>query len=185
MTWFEYSGDKFVELSGDSHMPFEVCLQSPSDLVDITTLVGDAFGPDRKKRTVYQFRDGISQINSLCFVAHAEGKLVGSIQFWPAQLPNGIIVPLLGPLAVWPELRGKGVGRTLIKTGLEAAKLQGFPAVLIVGDPGYYAPFGFNVDAVENIKLPGAVAPLVFMGVEFKQNSLHGAAGNVTPQSIS
>ena len=183
MTWFEFSGDMFVEFSGDSDMPFEVCQQSKSDLIDITALVADSFGPDRHKRTVYQFRDGIPQITPLCFVARAQEKLVGSIQFWPVTLPNGKTVPLLGPLAVWPELRGKGVGRALIKTGLEAAKSQGYPAALIVGDPGYYAPFDFTVDVVENIDLPGPVAPLVFMGVEFVDGALQTLSGIIAPQS--
>ena len=162
-------------------MPFEITLQSHTDIQDITSLVHDAFGPERSTRTVYQFRDGIDQLDALCFVAHSEGRLVGSIQFWPAILPNGKLVPLLGPLAVRPELRGKGVGRALIKTGLDCAQANGFPAVLIVGDPGYYAPFGFNVDVIANLDLPRLVAPLVFMGVEFKQQSLSKIKGNVMP----
>jgi len=86
-------------------------------------------------------------------------------------------------MAVWPELRGKGVGRALIQTGLTAAKKLGFPATLIVGDPGYYAPFGFHVEAVENINLPGPVAPLVFMGVEFEAEYLTNMTGSVNPAS--
>jgi len=163
-------------------MPFEINLQSPSDIENITSLVAGAFGPDRSKRTVYQFRDGVRQMDKLCFVAYSKDQLVGSIQFWPAVLPNGLIVPLLGPLAVKPELRGKGVGRALITTGLNSAKKSDFPAVLIVGDPGYYAPFGFNVDVINQLNLPGSVAPLIFMGVEFESHSLSGLSGDISPQ---
>ena len=162
-------------------MSLIIAQETATDTPFIDALVEEAFGPARKTRTVYQFRDGIDALPALGFVAKMEDEVVGSIRFWPVALPDGGMVPMLGPLAVRPELRGKGAGRALVRRGMEAAEMEGFPAVVIVGDPGYYAAFGFSVEPVHNLALPGSVTPLVFMGQEFIPGRLSDQGGVITP----
>lgn len=162
-------------------MTLIIAQETKSDIAHIDALVEDAFGPARKTRTVYRFRDGIDALPELGFVAKLDGQVVGSIRFWPTTLPDGRMVPMLGPLAVKPELRGKGAGRALVRKGMEAAEALGYPAVIIVGDPGYYAAFGFSVEPVHNLALPGSVTPLVFMGQEFIPGTLSDQGGVVSP----
>lgn len=163
-------------------MSFAIQPAMPGDEAAIETLIDASFGEGRRTRTVYRFRDGVAPLPGLTFVARdPDGRTLGSIAFWPVRLPDGKIVPLLGPLAVQPDLRGYGIGRALVTHGLTATRLQGVPAVLIVGDPGYYAPFGFSVPPVAGLALPGPVSPLTFMGLEFKPGTLSTLSGEVSP----
>ena len=166
---------------------FTIRPEKPADQAAIEHLIVTSFGrEERKKRTVYQFRDGIAPLSDLSLVAStATGKLVGSLRFWPCKLPAKLEdesqIPLLGPLAVLPELRGQGAGRALVSAGLSLVREKAFPAVLIVGDPGYYAPQGFSVAVVQNLWLPGPVVPLTFMGMEIEPGFLSTRSGPVVP----
>jgi predicted N-acetyltransferase YhbS len=163
-------------------MSFSILPADQADSAPIEALIDRSFGPDRKTRTVYRFRDGIPALPRLTFLARGEDDaLLGSIAFWPVRVSDGTTLPLLGPLAVQPYLRGYGIGRALVTHGLTATRLQNWPAVLIVGDPGYYAPFGFSVEPVAGLTLPGPVAPLTFMGLEFRPGALSSRRGTVDP----
>ncbi|RED51232.1 GNAT family N-acetyltransferase [Aestuariispira insulae] len=165
-------------------MTFHIDAELLDDAASIEALIETCFGPNRKGRTVYQFRDGIPPVHELCFVARNEAdRMLGSIRFWPVQTGDGRILPLLGPLAVLPECQGQGIGRTLITHGLGAAERMGFPAVLIVGKPDYYVPFGFDRGLADGLTLPGPVAPLTFMAMEFPghEGCLDHYAGLVKP----
>jgi putative acetyltransferase len=49
----------------------------------------------------------------------------------------------LGPLSVHPDAQRRGVGKALVHAVLGAADALGEPIVVLLGDPGYYARFGF------------------------------------------
>ena len=49
----------------------------------------------------------------------------------------------LGPIAVLPELQGRGIGSALVRASLDAVRALGEPLLLIEGDPKYYSRFGF------------------------------------------
>lgn len=165
-------------------MTYEIQPEAPGDSAAIDDLIEKSFGPERTKRTVHRFRIGRDPIRDLSFVGRADGVMVASIRFWMVQLPDGRPVPLLGPLAVDPELRGFGVGRSLVRHALDVVAARGHEAVLIIGDPGYYAGFGFSVAAVEGLEMPGPVGPLTFMGLENVAGALQGMSGTVTPLSV-
>ncbi len=163
-------------------MQFSIVQEAPNHQDSIHDLMEFAFGPERTKRVVHQFRQKTAPIDGLRYVATDEtSAMLGSIRFWPVQMPNGTATALLGPLAVLPELRGKGIGHALVTHGLERAKLLNHRSVLIVGDPGYYAPFGFRAEHVANLTLPGPVTPLTFMGLELVPGELTQQKGAVLP----
>lgn len=162
-------------------MQFTIISEPPDHQDGIEALMQAAFGTERSRRTVYRFRDGVAPVEGLSYVAiDARGHMLGSIRFWPVRLPGGAVTVLLGPLAVLPEIRGLGVGRALVNHGIDQARRLGYPSILIVGDPGYYAPFGFHTDAVQGLELPGPVTPLTFMGLEFTPGALKTLEGPVT-----
>ena len=169
--------------------PLEIVIgvEEAADSTAAEALLDKVFGPGRRKRTVYSFRDGITPLRELCFAAHGSGEtrdsLVGLLRFWPARLPDGRIAALFGPLAVPPELHGRGIGRRLIRHSLAEVARQGFGGVLIVGAPDYYAPFGFGENAVRGLHLPGPAAPLTFMGLDMPghEGFLARTPGLVTP----
>ena len=51
---------------------------------------------------------------------------------------------LLGPLAVDPECRNRGIGSALVRRALRDASRLGHGAVLLVGDAPYHGRFGFE-----------------------------------------
>lgn len=162
-------------------MQYSLTSEHSDDADDIEALMCSAFGPDRQARTVHRFRQNRAPLKQFGFVARLDDRMVASIRFWPVVLPNGVTVPMLGPLAVRPDIRGLGIGRALVRKGLDAVQDSGAPAVLIIGDPGYYAPFGFSVEPVRDLDLGGPVVPLTLMGIEFDAGSLSKSVGTVSP----
>lgn len=66
-------------------------------------------------------------------------------------------VDLLGPLAVTPDRQGHGLGSALVRACLERARRNGVARVCVLGDPGYYARFGFGPE--EEIRPPYPIPP--------------------------
>lgn len=51
----------------------------------------------------------------------------------------------LGPVSVLPGRQGEGVGASLILDALKRLQASGGAGCVVLGDPGYYARFGFAV----------------------------------------
>jgi len=66
---------------------------------------------------------------------------------------------LLGPLAVRPSHKNMGIGRELVRIAVDAARRAGSEAVILVGDPPYYMPLGFEKVAWKALEFPGPVDP--------------------------
>jgi predicted N-acetyltransferase YhbS len=124
----------------------------------IETLLDLAFGTDRHQRTAYRLREGVAtETAASCTALWSDDTLVGSLQSWPLALTvDGALTPLwlVGPIAVHPDHRNEGIGRGMLRRALAAIDRTGIPAVLI-GDPEYYAPFGFSAEATGGWALPG------------------------------
>jgi predicted N-acetyltransferase YhbS len=73
------------------------------------------------------------------------------------------------------------LGKILLGHSLARAKILGHGAVLVIGDPDYYEPFGFAAALADNLTLPRPVDPGRFQGCELIPGSLAGLSGPVTP----
>ena len=138
---------------------FRIVAERAGDAAAIEALLDRAFGADRRLRRSYSFRDGIESEPSLRLVAlDPAGALVGTLRFWPVLVASPSsprrAALLLGPLAVEPALKGRGVGRALVHDGLAAARSAGHALVLLVGDPSYYGQFGFVPAAPLGFAMP-------------------------------
>jgi len=49
----------------------------------------------------------------------------------------------LGPVSVAPTCQGRGVGRALVERALAELRAQGAAGCVVLGEPVYYARFGF------------------------------------------
>jgi predicted N-acetyltransferase YhbS len=136
----------------------------PIDQVDaraVESLLDDAFGTDRHKRTAYRLREGMVAVPTLSFAALDDaGRLVGTLQSWPMQIatPEGEKVPLVlvGPVAVEPSHQRHGLGREMMQRMLAGADASGAAPQVLIGDPEYYGRFfGFTADATGLWELPG------------------------------
>src|SRR3954470_15081434 len=130
-----------------------VHLEGPADGPQIEALLDRAFGSDRRGKVSYRYRDGVAPLDELCLVARVAGVLVGAIRYWPTSLDGGPAL-LLGPRAIDHVNRSQGIGRALTEASLARAEAAGWRLVFLVGDPDYYARYGFAV-APKNIVMPG------------------------------
>ncbi len=127
---------------------------------EIDKLLDAAFGLDRRGRTAYLLRAGVSQIESMSFCLIADDDiLIGSIQCWPIKIATDddeqFPMVLVGPVAVASGSQNQGMGHILMNAALNAALLEGNPPLVMVGDPDYYQRFGFSAGETGGWKLPG------------------------------
>ncbi len=137
-------------------VPYALRPESPDDAPAIEALLDRAFGADRKARRSYAYREGVAPVESLGMVAdRPDGTVIGTIRFWPVLVGTAAHPALLlGPIAVEPALKGRGIGKALIRKGLFEAERRGHVLVLLVGDLPYYAPFGFRPASHLGIVMP-------------------------------
>lgn len=155
---------------------WEIRPERPEEAVIVEALVAKSFGPGRYVKSAYRLREGVAPEAGLSFVAIEDGALRGSVRFWPVVVGT-MPALLLGPLAVESERRGRGMGIQLMQAGLDAARAAGHRAVILVGDPPYYARVGFA--PVRNVRLPGPVDRSRVLGLALADGALETLQGSV------
>jgi len=137
-----------------------------------------SFGPGRYAKAAYRLRDGVDSVAELSFVAVEGGELLGSIRFWPVAIGKERSL-LLGPLAVQPGLRGRGIGIALMKHGIDRARQAGHASIILVGDEPYYVRVGFARIAPGRVRFPGPVDPERILGLSLHHNVMLTLKGEV------
>lgn len=162
-------------------------------------LLDVSYGPVRFTKTSERLREG--RLPELSLVATEGRRVVGSVRLWPVSAgqgrhsrceasavlehsgcgasalePRGGLL-LLGPLAVDPDCRKRGIGSALVQRALREAKRHSHGAVLLVGDAPYYARFGFSSEKTGALWLPGPYERHRLLGVELVPGALDGARG--------
>ena len=77
-------------------------------------------------------------------VAEADGAVVGHVAFSPVSAAAGTVGAGLAPVAVLEPYRRQGIAARLIEAGLAACRAAGFGWAVVMGEPAYYARFGFR-----------------------------------------
>ncbi len=152
---------------------------SEHDLAAISALHRSAFGPGRYARTAYRVREGAPLVTPHCRGSFLGKQLVAALRFTEVRVGRAAGVLLLGPVAVDPQVAGKGYGRALIAQAIEDARTAGFRLVLLVGDMPYYGRFGFVVVPPGQITLPGPVNPARLLALELAPDALAAYRGIV------
>ncbi|MEQ8586994.1 MAG: N-acetyltransferase [Thalassobaculaceae bacterium] len=71
-------------------------------------------------------------------------EMVGHVAFTECGIPGRLDrVALLGPLAVAPHCQRRGIGRSLVRAGLDRLAGRGVVRVCVLGDSAFYARLGF------------------------------------------
>ena len=128
----------------------EIRAERPEDAEAIRQVTAAAFAPmpysaGTEPRIVDALRDAGALTLSL--VAEREGRVVGHIAFSPVLIDGQASGWYgLGPVSVAPALQRQGIGDALIREGLQRLKDLGAGGCVLLGDPGYYARFGFETD---------------------------------------
>ncbi len=79
------------------------------------------------------------------FVAMDNAELTGAILLSRMRFEHEINAFILAPVAVRTDHQRRGVGRKLIRFGLNVLKEDGVELVLTYGDPRFYSKAGFRV----------------------------------------
>jgi putative acetyltransferase len=74
----------------------------------------------------------------------AAGIVVGHAGFSPLTVESTASAVCLGPVAVLPGHRRRGIGEQVVRFGLGTCKRAGTGFVVVLGDPRYYRRFGFR-----------------------------------------
>ncbi len=153
--------------------------EGPQDAPHIEALLDRAFGADRLARPSYRLREGLQPVHDLCFVAEAEGRILGTIRHWPVRIGDAEPVLLLGPIAVDPAHERRGIGGLLVRTALERAAAVRHTAVVAVGTPSFLGRFGFVGADRYGITLSGLDDPRRLLALELVPDAFDGVSGTV------
>jgi predicted N-acetyltransferase YhbS len=140
-------------------------------------LLDVSFGEARFAKTSERLREGRLPASRLSFIATDSGRVVGTVRLWHVTAGPGHPALLLGPLAVTPASRNRGIGSALMERALHEAGRLGHRAVLLVGDAPYYARFGFSCAKTGALWLPGAFERKRLLARELDRGALDGAQG--------
>ena len=150
-----------------------------ADVAAGEALLDTAYGAGRFTKTSARLRDGRLPAKGLSLVAVARRQIVGTIRLWHVTAGPGCPALLLGPLAVHPDYRNRGIGSALVGRALTRARLGGYRAVLLVGDAAYYGRFGFTAERTGALWMPGRFERDRLLALEFRPQALAGARGMI------
>lgn len=158
----------------------------PADIAVIRTLLQGAFPTPAEAELVDALR--AAGHLSISLVAVDDDGVIGHVGFSPVTV-DGVTLGLgLAPVAVREDRRRRGVGERLVRDGLALCRNAAVGLVVVLGDPRYYARFGFEAarrhelraeyqagDAFQAVELlPGTIRPgggLVRYSDEFERVS--------------
>ena len=126
-----------------------------ADVAAREALLDEAYGAARFAKTSQRLREGRLPADGLSLVATDRGRIVGTVRLWNVAAGPGRAALLLGPLAVHPACRNRGIGTALMRRAIARARLAGHRAVILVGDAPYYGRFGFAAAPTGELWMPG------------------------------
>lgn len=117
-------------------------------------------------------------------VAWLGDEIVGHILFTPVTIAGAVptepsALMGLGPMAVLPEHQRAGVGSTLVRHGLEACRLIGARASVVLGHPDYYPRFGFVPARPLGLACEFPAPDEAWLVAELEPGGLRGVSGTV------
>jgi putative acetyltransferase len=150
----------------------------PEDADAIREILVAAFGGEAEARLVDRLR--ASGKIACALVAEEKGRVLGYVVFSAiAAGENQALAMALAPIAVMPAFQRLGIGSALASAGLERLRQERAQRVLVVGDPAYYARFGFVPASRFGLKCPFPAPEDAFMAIELQAGAFNGVSGMV------
>lgn len=152
--------------------------RAPADDAAIAAINDSAFGGTGESKLVQALRD--TSLASIELVAAEPSALAGHVLFSHLDLTvdaRAVKALALAPVAVRPDRQRRGIGRALVRRGLDLARAEGWEAVIVLGDPAYYVRFGFSAAEARHLQAP--FAGEAFMAVALRPGVLEGHVGRV------
>ncbi|MBB3763111.1 GNAT family N-acetyltransferase [Sphingomicrobium lutaoense] len=133
----------------------EVRLARAEDREAIDHVLRAAFEAPDEARLVEKLEDAGDAAVSL--VAEQDGAVVGHVLLSRMQASadgRPVTAMAVGPLAVLPDRQRRGVGERLMKAAIMAARQLEVEILFLLGEPDYYARFGFSCRAAQAFESP-------------------------------
>jgi predicted N-acetyltransferase YhbS len=155
----------------------QLAREVPDDYWEVEELYDLTFAPGRTALSSYRLREDVDPLPNLCLTARDPlGVLAGVVRCWPVRVGDAPTV-LLGPIAVHPTRQGEGIAALLMMNCIDAARLNGWQRILLVGDYPYYSRFGFR--PLKGVKMPPPTNPERVLGLALTDNAWDEVSGPV------
>ena len=169
-------------------MEIKIRNERPDDHRHVEEITRDAFwnlyipGCD-EHFLVHKMRHHPDFIPELGFVIEADGEVVGSIFYTHSKVVSKDNeehkVLTFGPVSIKPSMHRKGLGFKLISYSIKVAKDLGYDAILILGYPYHYEPYGFTGAVNYNISMADGNYYKGLMALPLGENALKNVSGCV------
>jgi putative acetyltransferase len=152
--------------------------ETPRDVAAIHAVHTAAFPTEDEARLIDLLR--FAGRLSVSLAAEIDSQIVGHVAFSPVTTePTAASRGAgLAPVAVVASQRRQGIAADLIRAGLHACRQRGFGWVVVLGEPKYYARFGFRSAADFGLGDEYGGGP-AFQALELVAGSLPVGAGLV------
>jgi putative acetyltransferase len=120
---------------------------------------------------------------AVSLVAERGGRVIGHVFCSPVSIEGGRAASAapaaggLGPVGVLPEAQGGGAGGALVRAALEASRAHGWELLFLLGDPAWYARFGFVLAAPHGLHYESSTFDAAFQVQELARGALARARG--------
>ena len=134
------------------------------DLDEILLIERSAFGGNEEAELVQNLLSDRSAEPILSLLAIQEDCAVGHILFTNVRMENqsNLSAAILAPLAVVPHAQRQGIGRKLIRQGLQILSKSGVDLIFVLGYPEYYSRHGFQPAGTFGLEAPYPIPPQHF-----------------------
>ena len=130
---------------------------------------------------VHNLRKSTDFIPELTFVIEVDGEIVGSIFYSHSKIvsTDGTEINTIsfGPVSISPKMHRIGLGRQLITHSIEEAKKLGYRAILTLGYPYHYEPYGFVGGKKYNISMPDGKFYIGLLALPLYDGALDNISG--------
>ncbi len=148
--------------------------ETRADQPAVYAVVAAAFARADEARLVEALRDA-GDIE-LSLVAELDRRIIGHLALSRMTAPLPALA--LAPVSVIPSRQGQGVGARLIGRAVGLARQAGWAAIFVLGDPEYYARFGFSVEAASGFSSPYAGPHFMALPLSDPLSPMTGALGH-------